>query len=125
MKAEVLFRGKTEEGKWIYGSLKGGSNTLSINLPDSIGDFVIPETVGVFTGYRALNYKRIFEGDILKSITGRFLIVSDSGYGNWTFTDIDTGETYKYATREMLSCCKIVDNIHDNPDFVETYRAKF
>lgn len=38
---------------------------------------------------------------------------------------IDTGETYKYATREMLSCCKIVDNIHDNPDFMETYKAKF
>ncbi|MDE7137351.1 MAG: hypothetical protein K2O29_02675, partial [Ruminococcus sp.] len=67
----------------------------------------------------------IFEGDILKTMTGHFLLVTDSGYGDWTFTDIDTGETCRYATREMLSSCKIVDNIYDNPDFAETYIHKF
>ncbi len=131
MKAEVLFRGKrSDNGEWIYGTLyRYSEKSMSIAYLDKENveyeNDVIPRTVGVFTGYRALNYERIFEGDILKTMTGRFLIVSDSGYGNCTFTDIDTGETYKYATCEMLSSCRIVDNIHDNPDFVETYRAKF
>lgn len=130
MKSEVLFRGKAEDGEWHYGGLlKYNEKKMSIAyVGENGGEYeadVVPETVGAFTGLRALNYKRIFEGDILKTMTGHFLIVTDAGYGNWTFTDIDTGETYKYATREMLSCCKIVDNIHDNPDFVETYRAKF
>ena len=125
MKSEVLFRGKTADGEWVYGDIRRCSTGIDIDQHDDVSCEVIPETVGVFTGYRALNYERIFEGDILKTMTGHFLLVTDSGYGDWTFTDIDTGETCRYATREMLSSCKIVDNIYDNPDFAETYIHKF
>lgn len=130
MKSEVLFRGQDEDGEWHYGSLRKYSDKkMSIAYTGENGEedeaYVIPETVGVFIGYRALNYERIFEGDILKTLSGLFLLVTDSGYGDWTFTDIDTGEISRYATRDMLSSCKIVDNIHDNPAFAETYVHKF
>lgn len=130
MKSEVLFRGKTRGGEWSYGSLyKYSEKKMSIaytgeNSNEYEAD-VMPETIGVFTGFRGLNYERIFEDDILETMTGRFLLVTDSGYGNWTFTDIDTGELAKWINPEMLSGCKIVDNIHDNPDFAETYVHKF
>lgn len=130
MKSEILFRGKTSSGKWYYGDLFRFNDTLmSIAYVDK--DYekqeadVIPETVGVFTGYRALNYERIFEGDILKSLTGKYILVTDSGYGDWTFIDIQDDRICDWLNVRMLSSCWIVDNIHDNPDFVATYRLKF
>lgn len=130
MKSEILFRGKTPSGRWFYGDLFRFNDTLmSIAYVDK--DYekqeadVVPETVGAFTGYRALNYERIFEGDILKSLTGKYILVTDSGYGSWTFIDIQDGEFCRGINAEMLSCCQIIDNIHDNPNFVETYRLKF
>lgn len=130
MKSEVLFRGKAEDGEWHYGNLfKYNEKKMSIAYISENGveyeANVIPETVGMFTGYRALNYERIFEGDILKTITGRILLVTDAGYGKWTFTDIQNDEVYKWGSPETLSCCRIIDNIHDNPDFMETYQIRF
>ena len=87
--------------------------------------YVIPETVGVFTGYRGLNYERIFEGDILKSLTGKYILVTDSGYGNCNFIYIQDDRICDWLNIRMLSSYRIIDNIHDNPDFLETYRLKF
>lgn len=131
MKSEVLFRGKrTDNGEWVYGSLyRYGETSMSIAYLDKENiDYesdIIPETVGVFTGYRALNYERIFEGDILRSLTGKYILVTDSSYGRWTFIDIQDGEVCRGINAEMLSAYRIVDNIHDNPDFVETYQIRF
>lgn len=130
MKSEVLFRGKAEDGEWYYGGLyKYNEKKMSIAYTGENGNEyeadVMPETVGVFTGYRALNYERIFEGDILKSLTGKYILVTDSGYGDWTFIDIQDDRICDWLNVRMLSAYRIVDNIHDNPDFVETYRLKF
>lgn len=130
MKTEVLFRGKAEDGEWHYGDLfKYNEKKMSIAYTgENGGEYeadVIPETVGVFTGLRALNYERIFEGDILKSLTGKYILVTDSGFGDWTFIDIQDGLICDLLNVRMLSAYRIVDNIHDNPDFVETYRLKF
>ncbi|MDE5557864.1 MAG: hypothetical protein K2J32_09305 [Ruminococcus sp.] len=130
MKSEALFRGKTRVGDWYYGDLvKYNDKKMSITyIGETRGNYEIyvnPETVGAFTGYRALNYEQIFDSDILKTMTGHFLLVIDSGCGNWTFTDIQDGEVCRWVNAEILSSCRIIDNIHDNPDFVETYRRKF
>lgn len=110
MKAEILFRGKTEDGEWYYGGLyKYNNKKMSIAYTgEDGGEYeadVMPETVGVFTGYRALNYERIFEGDILKSLTGKYILVTDSGYGDWTFIDIQATE---YVTGLMSECCQLI-----------------
>lgn len=86
---------------------------------------VIPETVSVFTGLRALNYEKIFEGDILKSLTGKYILVTDSGCGDWTFIDIQDGIICDWLNVRMLSAYRIVDNIHDNPDFADKYKIIF
>ena len=131
MKSEVLFRGKrTDNGEWIYGSLyRYGETSMSIAYLDKENiDYendVIPETVGVFTGLRALNYERIFEGDILRSLTGKYILVTDSGCGDWTFIDIQDDRICDWLNVRMLSAYRIVDNIHDNPDFMKTYQIRF
>lgn len=131
MKSEVLFRGKrTDNGEWIYGSLyRYGETSMSITYLDKENidheNDVIPGTVGVFTGLRALNYERIFEGDILRSLAGKYILVTDSGCGDWTFIDIQDDRICDWLNVRMLSCCRIIDNIHDNPDFADKYKIIF
>lgn len=87
MKRAIKFRGKTKEGKWIYGSLgnyKFIFNNEVIELKnvifDNVGIFnsdnfiyiindhtVQKETICQFTGKYDRNGKEIYEGDIIRS----------------------------------------------------------
>ena len=138
---EILFRGlhrrKGEkvrmdgtpiESMWVYGGYCQYNEERGIiyqTEPNICKYPVYADSVGQYTGVNDKNGNKIFEGDILKSLTGKYILVTNSGCGNWTFIDIQDDIICDWLNIRMLSSCQIVDNIHDNPDFVETYRLKF
>lgn len=130
---KILFRGKrVDNGKWILGSLIKVKirNAIAwiIFKPDfaftdggvaSLGHAnVDPETVGQCTGKKDENGKLIFEGDIGNSIDGLFLVCWDEEKAAFVMRFY----SYPYETlylEEMLDDCKIIGNIHDNPELLE------
>lgn len=71
MKREILFRGLSFSGEWVYGCLIQYENSSQIGVLKyaDVMDFVKvrPETVGEFTGLTDRNGKRIFENQINKN----------------------------------------------------------
>lgn len=117
---EILFRGKTSKGEWVYGDLEhNGKNT-----PKWVdGKEIIPETVGQFTGLPDKNGKKIFEGDIVKEndiyhkgelqIKGniwRVVFADGLFFGN--FKDIS-------VYLQSLDGMEVIGNIIDNKELLD------
>lgn len=125
---KVRMDGTPVESMWVYGGYCQYNEERGIiyqTEPNICKYPVYADSVGQYTGLNDKNGNKIFEGDILKSLTGKYILVTNSGCGNWTFIDIQDDRICDWLNIRMLSSCQIVDNIHDNPDFVETYRLKF
>ena len=127
---EILFRGKTESGKWVYGDLWNrpyGKNTICIvSFTEDTGTTggleVMPETVGQYTGLTDKNGKKIFEGDALHwdSHWGWYV-----GYENGAFRRIPLNDIQRMnwehcpLEREGIETWEVVGNVHDNPELGE------
>lgn len=138
---EILFRGKTKNGKWVYGAyykqrqyygderevdcIITSDGVLSNDL-DLDYEEVIPETVGQYTGLCDKNGNKIFEGDIL-AFWGR--VCGVVRYGEGTFDSgiyCYTGFYYegvcgdKDHTSLYENCdAEVVGNIYDTPELLE------
>lgn len=142
---EILFRGKTEDGKWVEGvfipdcleSLKGIEVHWGFikrhwiveedNDVKSETVEVARETVGQFTGLLDANGEKIFEGDIVEIYGRNFIVRFEKSRGGWfPFASGDgcgccEDETYEPSSDGTVEC-DVIGNIHDNPELVEVTR---
>ena len=135
---EILFRGKMDNGEWVYGSFcmdaleqfnglcgvdgfirlydkgKGKMQTYEVDR----------ETVGQYTGLMDKNGKRIFEGDIVHCLArmdeancvvifeeGEFRLVPEKNCTTYV-----TGGGY-HALRCFVK--EVIGNVHDNPELLK------
>ncbi len=121
---EILFRGKTNKGEWVEGSLVIalgwslilGKRQKEYRIYDLHDNYkrVIPETIGQYTGLTDKNGKKIFEGDIFahpnkkkyKYIVDWIDDIASFGWFNGNGVGFDNKEI------------EIIGNIHDNPELL-------
>lgn len=127
---EILFRGKTESGEWVYGGFCYGNNrNESIICPrNDFSKEVIPETIGQYTGLTDKNGKKIFEGDIVIELDGGMdgiprMVVWDEVWmqfecplvrRHWAYGR-NCGRLWLMRDRDI----EIIGNIHDNPELLK------
>ena len=142
---EILFRGKRlHDNKWIYGNFvsdcEGNPHIIEprffcedghhLQYEDNTDTpvFIIPETVGQFTGLTDRNGKKIFEGDICKfkrfndvHIGKVVFNVTTASFIMW-YQPIVGAYGEKATQKMLLSACdniEVIGNIHDNPELME------
>lgn len=129
---EILFRGKTDKGEWVYGDLLhpdlyGNGCAIEDFTKEKNNCFdVIPETVGQYTGLIA-NGTKIFEGDIVKH--HRTLWGTDNtdiGIIKWHQKTCRFYRTSKFDTVHIVEIWEdtateyeVIGNIHDNPELLK------
>ena len=140
---EILFRGKrADNGEWVEGDLLNylgwGKVHIAQNFKGAGGQEVLPETVGQYTGLCDKNGKKIFEGDIIKTDSGRRKAKTVVKYGAFKpkmffdlfekfigtrpkemlyglfATSIRTDEEVFLSDNSNL--IEVIGNIHDNPE---------
>ena len=122
MNREIEFRGKNYAGEWVYGNLmqyaNGDAEIWEIFNPDIDTDCrdwaVIPESVGQYTGLKDKNGAKIFEDDIVRSLS--------EGYGDVYFDEGQFWINWNEGLQPLVDCYReltVVDTIHDNPELLE------
>lgn len=116
---EIIFRGKTEKGEWVYGDLLhpdlyGNGYSIEDFTKGKNNCFdVIPETVGQYTGLTDKNGTKIFEGDIVKGTFYGFPMPIE----NYVFT-IGWQEDVAGYKANYFENVEVIGNIHDNPELI-------
>lgn len=138
---EILFRGKTYDGKWEQGDLRHGgyvhndSETYITRSDYALHNIPVDaKTVGQFTGLTDKNGKKIFEGDILRIArksdgTGRYYIPPLNYPVNvvvkwdmcaWMWETICDDKRYICFPEAWCHYeCEVIGNIHDNPELMK------
>ena len=132
---EILFRGKrVDNGEWVYGGLLTYNllkqqrclimsfDVKLVNLKieaEQTSEFIIPETVGQFTGLPDKNGTKIFEGDIAKNDAGILFEVFYSQRLGFTMRRINNkgqfidGESQWVSVANYCIFIEVIGNIHE------------
>lgn len=119
---EIKFRGKSADGKWIYGSLLQ-TKTLSFICKAmskvKTRNYLIEkqETIGEYTGLKDKNGVEIYEGDILEDI------LEDRATVEWSDEDamfiLISDNVQTDFSKEASTWWELIGNIYDNPELIE------
>ena len=130
MNREILFRGKRKNGQWVYGSLVV-SEDINPAIYYEVGKgvakqldwcYVIPATIGQYTGLKDKNRKKIFEGDVVTGQNCRFVVKYDERQAEFVAVNstlpkgfgLPMSQTWINETNKV-----ICGNIHDNPELMK------
>ncbi len=125
---EILFRGKTQDGKWAYGIpvVLGGRTYILSDFRYGgayIDKKVIGETVGQFTGLTDKNGKKIFEGDIIQCEAYDHEFEDEYLSNSKIVVGYESGYFYPFhlngGWRSGIENAEVIGNIHDKPELLE------
>lgn len=122
---EILFRGKTDKGKWVQGDLfEVFDDGFFIHDKRCHSVKIIPETVGQYTGLTDKNGKKIFEGDIVKFCTElKEICFVDYGKGKYILRQLKKDKHLSWQSIDIFELfdleCEVISNIHDNPELLK------
>lgn len=124
---EIKFRGKTRNGKWVYGcAAKFAYDSVPVFWEDTEDGIesriIIPDTVGQFTGLHDKYGKEIYEGDIV-AIAGvvKGYVRYNVRYWRYEIAAADEPlENERIPSGRPEECWTVIGNIHDNPEFLKT-----
>lgn len=148
---EYLFRGKTtpKEGNcefnntWVYGDLIHNKEKMYIHptrnafMTDGelsrlmVTHEVVPETVGMYTGFLDMHYQKIFEGDICvvhnfqDFTTERFIVKYEEPTTRFflsRYDDVETGDLIDFEHLNS-SNVEIIGSISE-PPYMRKFRGK-
>lgn len=147
MRREILFRGKTKDGEWVFGhyltevgrGIDGCKDDTIHFIKDKFGTQIVDsETIGQFTGLTDSEGERIFEDDIIKIVEDGdkktdnrpydfnygdvALILFDSRYCQFGAynNSIDEIESIGNLVRtSWFNFIEVIGNIHDNPELLK------
>lgn len=144
MNRQIKFRAKTIHGKWAYGYLTQRERGLCIDRnyvndernkqdPDCnvyTCPYIVPETVGQFTGLFDFNGQEIYEGDVIETFNSegrsirhvvRYGITNYAAFVQSYKSLFDkqeySGGILNQAYIKEFSK-RVIGNIHDNPDLL-------
>lgn len=138
---EIKFRGKSLDGKWLFGYIyryvnRDGIDTVAIIEIQNNGfdatlnlHKISHNTVGQFTGLHDKNGKEIYEGDIIRSFDSKgepiihYIQYDDEEAG---FVAVLKGSAkgdfgYGRCCQQWITECEkeVIGNIHDNPELLK------
>lgn len=123
---EILFRGKrVYNNEWVYGMPCCDSSELrgvdSVQSFDGGIYYIIPETLGQYTGVIDKNGKKIFEGDVVKYDGTCGKIVFSEYHGAFMSKEKDIYyEWLSRIPRRGTGIMEIIGNIYDNKEILES-----
>ena len=127
---EIEYRGKRiDNGEWVYGyyvRYEHLGNVKHIIVTDWAqvyvnSYYVIPETVGQFTGQHDKNGKEIYEGHILQDKRKRkFKVTWNNDIGSWVNSPCEDSKSYPCFNIGTVKDLVIIGNIFENPELLES-----